>query len=230
MGELNNKSGGKDNILLGRYEFNDSNGIPTLKQNADNYDQNVIIKDYFQEKINAPRNLEGFVTKTKANGGYYLARYEASKGSDDRTKSQYDKTVWTYTSQEGAKIYSQDVYRENDYIESDLVNSYAWDTAIVFIQKYSGNSNYANKTSTNLTQLKTGRSGDKACNIYDIASNCFEWSTEYCDIYQNPVTFRGGSSGDNYMGGKYATAQFRSAYMTYGALGNLSFRSILYFI
>ncbi|MCI9178183.1 MAG: hypothetical protein HFJ28_06540 [Clostridia bacterium] len=67
----------------------------------------------------------------------------------------------------------------SNYFESDLVNSYMWDTAIVFIQNYSGNRNYAKKKSVNSSLKSTGKAGDKVCNIHDMASNCWEWSTEH---------------------------------------------------
>ncbi|MCI9178347.1 MAG: hypothetical protein HFJ28_07410, partial [Clostridia bacterium] len=76
---------------------------------------------------------------------------------------------------------------------SDLVNSYMWDTAIVFIQNYSGNNNYANKKSVNSSLINTGTAGDKVCNIHDIASNVKEWTTEYCTLSTTPRTHRGGS-------------------------------------
>ena len=57
------------------------------------------------------------------------------------------------------------------HLSTKLINSYSWDTAIVFIQNYSDNSNYANKTSVNSSKLNTGKAGDKVCNIYDMASN-----------------------------------------------------------
>ena len=63
-------------------------------------------------------------------------------------------------------------------VESDLTNSYAWDTAIVFIQEMK-NSNYANKTGGNGTLKNTGETGDKICNIFDMAANLLEWTTEY---------------------------------------------------
>ena len=82
-------------------------------------------------------------------------------------------------------------------MESDLINSYSWDTAIVFIQKYSGSTNYANKGSVNKSLLNTGKSGDKVCNIYDMASNCFEWSTEHSTNSNNLCVFRGGYHNDS---------------------------------
>ena len=77
------------------------------------------------------------------------------------------------------------MYSENDKIESDLVNSYAWDTAIVFIEKYAeGRSNYANQSGRDFSssRLDTGKAGDVVCNIYDIAANCYELTTEWREL------------------------------------------------
>ena len=72
---------------MGRYTFDTTNGTPTKQQDADNYTEVVTIERYFQELISnsgntVAKNLGDFVTKTKANGGYYLGRYEASKVID----------------------------------------------------------------------------------------------------------------------------------------------------
>lgn len=124
------------------------------------------------------------------------------------------------------------MYTNNSYIRSELINSYSWNTAIVFIQKYSGNSNYANKKSVNSSKLYTGKSGDKVCNIHDMASNCSEWSTEY-SIWRE-------WNGESYVsqpcvcvGGNYAhnntKTSSREYYRTTGYWAFQSYRPILYF-
>lgn len=172
----------------------------------------VTIVSYFQEltqeEINkldtrkrntAAKNLGDFVNKTKVNGGYYLARYEASKGSDNKVKSQYNKAAWTNISQPDTATNYQNMYSENSYIESDLVNSYSWDTAIVFIQKYSGNSNYAGQKSKSTVKANTGLNNDEVCNIHDMASGNYEYNTEHSEQLSNgsygtqcPCVLRGG--------------------------------------
>ena len=236
VGEIKNKDGSTTTITLGRYTFNTTNGTPTLKQNADNYTQVVTVNgyggSYYQELVSnsgntAAKNLEDFITKTKANGGYYLGRYEASKGTDNKVKSQYDKIVWNDITQSYAATEARKMYEGNNYVESDLINSYSWDTAIVFIQKYSENTNYANKKSVNISQLNTGKAGDKVCNIHDMASNCYEWSTEHSTItngsVSGPCVIRGGSSVDS-----YNSTVLRSDDSTTRSSPNYSFRPLLY--
>ena len=91
--------------------------------------------------------------------------------------------------------------------ESDLINSYAWDTAIVFIQEFSGDTNYSQQRGRNTARAvqKCGESildynldeGDEAqdirCNIYDMAGNTQEWSTETRSYTSAPCVSRGGN-------------------------------------
>ena len=156
------------------------------------------------------KNLQAFIEKTNTNKGFYIARYEASyrsgyNASGSTTAEKYgnakplskvstassessmnyvEGTLWNFITQPQAAIVSQNMYKDNSYVESDLVNSYAWDTAIVYIQAM-GNSNYANADrGTNTTLMNTGATGDEKCKIFDMAGNILEWTTEY-SIYTN---------------------------------------------
>ena len=91
-------------------------------------------------------------------------------------------TLWNFIKQPDAAKVCKNMYANDTYIESDLTNSYAWDTAIVYIQNCSNNSNYSNanrETVGNTNLLNTGETRDKVCNIYDMAGNLVEWITEY---------------------------------------------------
>ncbi len=68
------------------------------------------------------------------------------------------------------------------------------------IQECLGNTDYSIQNRLNTGSLANkgtnGTNGtdtkDVICNIYDMASNCFEWSTETCSISVFPATARGG--------------------------------------
>ena len=189
------------------------------------------------------KNLEGFVNSVKRNYGYYIGRYEASYGSGSNaadykplskisTSTTFSKSkvgsLWNNVTQiEAAKI-SRNMYNNdsNVRVESDLVNSYAYDTAIVFIQKM-GHTNYANKCSVNVSKKNTGKTGDEVCNIHDMASNCYEWTTEYCADRTSsdalPCVYRGGS----YLTSYFYTAYKQYSYATYKDIYN-GFRVIIY--
>ena len=268
-------------IKLGRYTFSRSSpGTPTLQQVAfagDNeesprqtYADTVTINSFYQElttardgvasggadELNATaKNLEAFVQSVSDNGGYYIARYEASYGSGTSTSDYRPLSkpstgtprtsssttlvqgmLWNWITQLDAAKVARNMYLNNQDIngntvgvESDLVNSYAWDTAIVYIQEM-GKSNYANAnrdTTGNSSLMNTGATGDIACNIYDMATNTREWTTEYSTYTVSspafPCVYRGGYY--NYSGNYTAYRNYNDA--TYST-NSLSFRSTLY--
>ena len=151
------------------------------------------------------RNLSEFISTTLANGGYYIARFEAS-GTASKITSKYNQTVLGNITQPNAAKVAREMYgeiKENNKLvyASDLVNSYAWDTAIIFIQTYSTGTDasmYASKNKGPTDgQKNTGLSNDKYCNIWDMSGNASEWTTEYStdsgDSYFGPCVIRGGS-------------------------------------
>ena len=142
--------------------------------------------------------------------------------------------LWNYVTQLDASKISQNMYSAGDTtvgVESDLVNSYAWDTAIVFIQSMNeANSNYANSgrdETGNTSLMNTGETGDKVCNIFDMAANVFEWTTEYSALTLSssayPCTYRGGvySNSNDY-------TAYRYSYNATYSFNYLGFRVALY--
>ena len=189
------------------------------------------------------KDLAGFINSVKSNNGYYLARYEASYGSGSSvtdykplskvsTSTTFSKSkvgsLWNSVTQIDAAKISRNMYNNDSSVgvESDLVNSYAWDTAIVFIQEM-GNNNYANKHSMNTSRKNTGTIGDEACNIHDMASNCYEWSTEYSTSTGGGYAYPCGIRGGVYYGGSYYTAGRNNNVATDGDSDD-SFRLALY--
>ena len=195
------------------------------------------------------KDLEGFVNSVKENNGYYLARYEASYGSgtsvanykplskistsvsdgiNDFNMKYVVGHLWVSTGQIGAAKICRNMYNNDESIgvESDLTNSYAWDTAIVFIQEM-GNSNYANKAVENRIFMNTGTTGDEVCNIFDMASNHREWSTEYSSYQDDdrgmPYLVRGGFA---YSGTTYTA--MRAWYHQSGIMRYVTFRPVAY--
>ena len=201
------------------------------------------------------KNLKEFIEKTEKNKGFYIARYEASYGSgynssgtDTSTKFGNAKplskpstansstassmnyrvgTLWNHITQPQAALVSQNMYKNDSYIESDLINSYAWDTAIVYIQAM-GNDNYANQTDVNGTLKDTGSTGDEKCKIFDMAGNLQEWTTEYSTypirFYAYPCTCR----GSYFSGSSSFCTSIRNGSDATDSSSNCSFRPLLY--
>ncbi len=199
------------------------------------------------------KNLQEFIEKTRDNKGYYIARYEASYGSGynasgTNTSEKYANakplskpstanstsrmnyvagTLWNYVTQPQAAKVCQNMYSGNSYVESDLINSYAWDTAIVYIQAM-GNSNYANQDSgSNTSLMNTGSTGDQKCKIFDMAGNLADWTTEYCTGVTDVSTIPGTCRGGGYIRQLMFTAHREGANVV-STSGYISFRPILY--
>ena len=237
---IKKSDGSSVDITLGRYTFangtsdKDSNGTvltkgtPILQQSADNYTQEVVISSYYKELATSRTgvassgtdglnttalNLKGFVDSVKANGGYYIARYEASYGIDGKANSKVSNSftesstapttegaLWNNITQMDSATASRNLY---EAVKTDLINSYAWDTAIVYIQKFSGDIDYSRQGSKNTSLSNTGANGDEVCKINDMASNTYEWTTEYSTNANSSnaysCTVRGGCYNYSYI-------------------------------
>ena len=251
-------------ITLGRYTFangtNDKDlngtvltkGTPILQQNAENYADEVLIDSYFKELTTSrigvassgtdglnttALNLKGFVDSVKANGGYYIARYEASYGTDGKANSKVSNSfidgdtapttegiLWNNITQIDAATASRNIY---EAVTSDLINSYAWDTAIVYIQNFSGDTDYSYQTTKNTSLSNTGTNGDEVCKINDMASNTLEWTTEYSIGIDSSIAY-----SCNFRGGYYDLSHYCTRSRVFGnATGNgkgFTFRTTLY--
>ena len=116
------------------------------------------------------------------------------------------------------------------------MNSYAWDTAVYFLQKFDNRTNkaslkpYSQQNSLNYDLASQGTNNltdaskqDVICNVYDMASNCHEWTTETCSSFYSRCTYRGGyyiNIGNYTSTRENVGTSFSRAY--------ISFRSLLY--
>ena len=253
VGTIKNKDGSTNTITLGRYSnFAKQNGTYVPAQNANNCTQEVTINTYFKELSTfrerntatdstaqnaTARNLAEFISTSLSNGGYYIARFEAS-GTASKITSKYNQTVLGNITQPNAAKVAREMYgevKENNELvyASDLVNSYAWDTAIIFIQTYSTETDASSYASQNKSTsfANTGKSNDKYCNIFDMSGNADEWTTEYSTYsdgsYFNPCVLRGGYYGSDDGGANNYTSYRNDSYTTF-SYSNNSLRSLLY--
>ena len=257
VGTIKNKNNTTNTITLGRYEFDSNTGAlksttPAQVASVENCTQAVKIDSYYQELSTSrggnsaedstaqnatARNLEEFISTTLANGGYYIARFEAS-GTASKITSKYNQTVLGNITQPNAAKVAREMYgevKENNELvyASDLVNSYAWDTAIVFIQTYSGKTDYAshNESITTKAFTATGKNNDKYCNIWDMSGNAYEWTTEYSTYSFNSNVYPCVSRGGYYVtdgGGARNYTSYRGDDGTTLSISYYSLRSLLY--
>ena len=190
---------------------------------------------------NSYNGIQGFIESVADNKGYYIARYEASYRANGKagsipsisssetlalTRAPVSRTpgdLWNFVKQGEAATACYDLYTT---VNSDLMNSYAWDTAIVYIQAM-GNTNYANAYDPNGTLRNTGATGDEKCKIFDMAGNEIEWTTEYSTNAAGSIAYPcvSGGGGFDY---SYYYARHRSYSRASDADMAYSFRPALY--
>ena len=150
-------------------------------------------------------------------GGYYIGRYEVGRNSDTAVvkynQTPYASITWSTAYGLAKKIIT------NSEVNSYLCSSYAWDTAVNFIQNNSTAKNYATsiegfngnwnpqavkdpsgnviKPAGTSQQLNTGLT-TQFCNIFDMGGNEAEFTTELNPGTSETVVLRGG--GYNYYG------------------------------
>ena len=145
-------------------------------------------------------------------GGYYIGRYEVGKNSDTAVvkynQTPYASITWSTAYGLAKKIIT------NSEVNSYLCSSYAWDTAVNFIQNNSTAKNYATsikgfngnwnpqavkdpsgnviKPAGTSQQLNTGLT-TQFCNIFDMGGNEAEFTTELNPGASETVVLRGGN-------------------------------------
>ena len=256
VGDVKTKNKGTINIELKRYVFNDDGTVneELTKTEPGDQVQPTGDPDYYTEGLENSqtdnthaKNIAIFRKKAEGSHGYYIGRYEArdkdatAARTDSSSKTNQlvctaDNYVYNYVTQPQAATLSRGMYTGTPF-ESDLINSYAWDTATLFLQtidnrttdkttKYSMqnslNTNSDGLATQGTNKLDTSKK-DKICNVYDMASNCFERSTETSSRRYNPCATRGGW----YYNSSYYTS-YRLSGATAASSYYLSFRPLLY--
>ena len=257
VGDVKTRDKGTINIELKRYVFNEDGTVNEELTKTEPGDQVQPTGDpgYYTEGLEnsqtdktPAKNIETFKSKAASSHGYYIGRYEArdkdataERTSSSSTTNQLvctaDNYVYNNVTQSQAATLSRGMYTGTPF-ESDLINSYAWDTATLFLQTFDNRTNkdslkkYSRQTSLNTYNDGLATQGtnkleaskiDKICNVYDMASNYIEWSTETDSISGLPCTERGGYG----LGSGFYTSYLDRSYTT-DSSNDSSFRPLLY--
>lgn len=165
--------------------------------------------------------------------GFYVARYEAGKeNGNEKPVSKPDVLPWTQVVWDKARDLSIKMYRENEYFQTDLINSYAWDSICNWI-RFTGTNiddstsygNYQNSSDGLNRVVETGSNNRwKINNIYDMAGNVWEYTTEEYGDHEKYHIGRGGgywNYGDLYPISTRGTSED-------GSDLNIGFRVVMY--
>lgn len=174
-------------------------------------------------------------TSVAKYGGYYIGRYEVGKNGDTAVvkynQTPYAEITWSTAYGLAKRIIT------NSEATSYLCSSYAWDTAVNFIQNNSTAKNYATsiegfngnwnpqavkdpsgnviKPAGTSQQLNTGLT-TQFCNIFDIGGNEAEFTTELNPGTSETVVLRGGDYGNDGAAGDRWDGSSGNADIRYG--------------
>ena len=182
----------------------------------------------------AKDTIEAFKTSSTTKGGFYIGRYEAgteeerTSASDEITTPlvQANKNAYVYVTRDQAKEQAEAMYSGNEFVKSELISSYAWDTALNYICQTNVEEgkgyNLATTSDDAYGNIGTGNkdltgayAADKYSNICDVLGNVCEWTTEYSSSIGYPCVMAGG-----YFGYRDGNAAFRSVGSESGGKGS----------
>ena len=187
-----------------------------------------------------PNGIKDETADVVKYGGFYIGRYEAGIPKGDTSSSnkigipvsKKDATVWTNINYTNAKASAENMI-SNEYVQTGLLTGKAWDTICHWIKSddelkdsrtygnYNDSLAPANENSG--TKRTAGFNENwKVKNIYDLAGNVWEWTSE---AYSSISISRGGSYD---YGGSDFPVSCRDRDSASGANGVTGFRLRLY--
>ena len=193
-----------DNVATARTTRNQFVWVP-VDGNAVKYDRDLTYKDTHQSVYKDYSDWEDSegqsnVLSVAKYGGFYIGRYEAGwteKNNGDTYET--DKTTvfkndtsrtpvcrkgyagWNWITQANSKIVCKNMYKNNESVKSQLIDSYAWDATI----------NWLNNTCSKVTSLINCKTyGNYSDNTSSIPANTLYALPIFSGIWLNPISYR----------------------------------------
>ena len=194
-----------------------------------------------------PNGITDETADVKKYGGFYIGRYEAGIPEGDTSPSnktgipvsKKGATVWINISYTNSKASAESMIK-NEYVQTGLITGKAWDTTCHWIKdslssinklasltnsRYYGNykDSLAPANENSGTKRTAGFSENwKTKNIYDLAGNVWEWTSE---ADTSVFIFRGGSYDS---GGSDYPVSYRDYNASSDTFNSVGFRPRLY--
>ena len=178
-----------------------------------------------------PNGITDETADVKKYGGFYIGRYEAGIPEGDTSTSnkigipvsQKGATVWTDITYTNSKASAESMI-SNKYVQTGLITGTAWDTICHWIKSddelkdsrtYGNYNNSLAPANENSGTKRTAGFNEnwKTKNIYDLAGNVYEWTSEASSSFfifrgggyvnggsDNPVSYRSRSNGSSTSG------------------------------
>lgn len=224
-----------DNLVFARRTFENPN--VTANENENNTNTLQSTNEVETQQANFSESAESnaeYIDSVNKYKGFYIARYEASMDPEDEKKASSVSGVMPLTeiTYDKAREVAKNTYADNNSVSSDITSSYTWDTMCEWLKNsgydiYNSTSygNYLNNNEGTKSKAVTGRNSKWVTNnIYDLAGNVWEITTEEWGVYDKNHSGRGGgfhNDGVNYPI-SCRVAEYDGAY-TY-----IGFRLVLY--
>ena len=201
------------------------------------------------EDCTLPNGITDETADVKKYGGFYIGRYEAGIPEGDTSTSNKTGipvskpgvTVWTDIDYTNSKASAESMIN-SEYVQTGLLTGKAWDTTCHWIEdslksinasaslkdsRYYGNYNNslspANVTGYGIKQVAGYSDKWRVKNIYDLAGNVWEWTSEAGS--HNCVFRRGSGCNDD---GSLYSVSYRPYDVPYSTGNLLGFRLRLY--
>ena len=188
-----------------------------------------------------PNGIKDETADVVKYGGFYIGRYEAGIPEGDTSPSnkigipvsKKDATVWTNINYTNAKASAENMI-SNEYVQTGLLTGKAWDTVCHWIKSddelkdsrtygnYNNSESPANVKGCGTKQVAGYSDKWMVKNIYDLAGNVWEWTSEADSSY---FIDRGGSYSAD---GSVIPVSYRNFNDASNADDNVGFRSRLY--